>query len=67
MANMKFIAYSVTDSPGGDEQTKSRWTRVGIAFENKDGSLTLLVDSVPLSGKVILQLPEAAKESPEAD
>ena len=54
MANMKFIAYGVTDSAGDDGESKSRWTRVGIPFENKDGSLTLLVDSVPLSGKVIL-------------
>ena len=62
MATMKYIAYGVTDSASDGAESKSRWTRVGIAFENKDGSLTLLVDSIPLSGKVILRLPESNQE-----
>ena len=28
------------------------WPRVGTAFENRDGSVTLALDSIPLSGKL---------------
>ena len=30
----------------------SRWVRVGVAFENKDGSLNVLLDALPLSGRL---------------
>lgn len=32
------------------EGTRSFWTRVGAAFENKDGSITVKLDALPLSG-----------------
>jgi hypothetical protein len=32
------------------EGSKSFWTKVGAAFENRDGSLTLKLDALPLSG-----------------
>jgi len=31
---------------------RSRWVRVGVAFENKDGSLNVLLDALPLSGRL---------------
>ena len=31
---------------------RSRWVRIGVAFDNKDGSLNLLLDAVPLSGRL---------------
>ena len=30
--------------------TKSYWTRVGVGFVNRDGSLTLRLDAIPLGG-----------------
>ena len=32
---------------------KSRWTRVGFAFENKDGSWTVNLSAVPIGGNVL--------------
>ena len=32
------------------EGSRSFWTRVGAAFENRDGSLTIKLDALPLSG-----------------
>jgi hypothetical protein len=31
-------------------QGKSFWTRVGVGFVNRDGSLTLRLDAIPISG-----------------
>jgi hypothetical protein len=31
---------------------RSRWVRVGVAFDNKDGSLNVLLDALPLSGRL---------------
>ena len=31
---------------------RARWVRVGVAFDNKDGSLNLLLDALPLSGRL---------------
>jgi hypothetical protein len=31
-------------------QGKSFWTRVGVGFVNRDGSLTLRLDAIPMSG-----------------
>lgn len=32
------------------EGLRSFWTRVGAAFENRDGSVTIKLDALPLSG-----------------
>jgi hypothetical protein len=40
----------------GDEK-KSFWTRIGTAFENKDGSWNLLFDFIPTNtGRTTIQL-----------
>ena len=43
--NMKAVYTVVERSPG-----KSFWTRVGVGFVNKDASLTLKLDAVPVNG-----------------
>ncbi|UOF82100.1 hypothetical protein [Caudoviricetes sp.] len=34
----------------GDE--KVEWLKIGVAFTNKDGSLNVVMDNIPLSGKI---------------
>jgi hypothetical protein len=34
------------------EGERSRWVRIGVAFDNKDGSLNVLLDALPLSGRL---------------
>lgn len=52
-----YVAYSVR--PRKDQQ-KSKWTEVGVAFRHKDGQgLDVLLDAVPLSGKIVLRVPES--------
>jgi len=45
--NMK-VAYSVTERAG-----KSYWTRIGVAYVNKDGSWNLKLDAIPVAGGTI--------------
>ena len=41
------------------EQGKSPWREVGVGFENdKHDSVTLLLDALPLSGKLVLTRPK---------
>lgn len=58
-----FVVKAVTDLG----RQKSRWKDVGVGFWNKDReSLTILLDAVPLSGKLVLMRPkEREGESPE--
>jgi hypothetical protein len=34
------------------EDRKAVWTELGIGFENKDGSINLMLNAVPLTGKL---------------
>ena len=43
--------FAIYDSKN-DARERSRWVRVGVAFENKDGSLNVLLDALPLSGRL---------------
>lgn len=48
--------WMVEDAPGGtDGTTKSFWTKIGIAVVNDDGSLSLTLAAVPVTGKMILR------------
>lgn len=45
-AKMK-VAYVITER--GD---KSYWSRIGVAFTNRDGSLSVRLDALPTSGQL---------------
>lgn len=40
-------AYALTEREG-----KTYWSRCGVAFENRDGSLTIQLDCLPVSGRL---------------
>ncbi|WP_394836252.1 hypothetical protein LVJ94_05000 [Pendulispora rubella] len=48
-SNMK-VAYTVSERQG-----RSFWTRVGVAFTNRDGSINIRLDAVPVSGNLQLR------------
>ncbi len=35
-----------------EEWSKGVWRKVGTAFENRDGSLTVFLDALPVNGKL---------------
>lgn len=43
--------YTVVDKPDG----KGIWLRIGSSFENRDGSETVLLDAMPVNGKLIIR------------
>jgi hypothetical protein len=45
--------YTVINASSADQ--KGRWVRIGATFLNKDGSESVLLDALPVNGK--LQLP----------
>ena len=42
------VVYAITENKNGNG--KSFWTKIGVAFTNRDGSITLKLDCVPLGG-----------------
>lgn len=44
----KRVAYTVIERGEG----KSYWLRVGTAFENRDGSLNVYLDAIPVNGRL---------------
>lgn len=44
----KRVAYTVIERGEG----KSFWLRVGTAFENRDGSLNVVLDAIPVNGRL---------------
>ncbi len=43
--NMKQLVAAITR--GGSEDKKTYWTKIGVAFQNKDGSMNLKFDFLP--------------------
>lgn len=43
-----------------------RFVRVGVAFENRDGSLNVLLDALPLSGRLHIR-PRAGEPAGEGE
>jgi hypothetical protein len=51
-------AFQVRDTTNG----KGFWNRIGVAWSNRDGSLSLQLECVPLDGRVVLQLADKKKD-----
>ena len=61
MTTPSHTCYTVRDRGEG---RKAYWAIIGSAFTNKDGSLNLVLDSLPLDGKITVRVRE---EKPAAD
>ena len=51
------VVFALTERDG-----KTHWTRVGVAWPNRDGSLTLQLDAIPVSGKLQVREPQERDE-----
>ncbi|MBF0104798.1 MAG: hypothetical protein HQM16_05675 [Deltaproteobacteria bacterium] len=47
------------------ENEKSVWSRIGVAFVNKDDSLNVILDAVPIKGKLHIRDRKDSQESNE--
>ena len=54
--------YTIRDGSNGN----SYWDRIGAAFVNKDGSLNVVLNALPLDGKLHIRDPKPAEAGPSA-
>ena len=62
MANQKpdYVAYTIVET---NEDNKDYCQRVGYAWTNKDGSINITLNALPLNGKLHIRAPKADEES----
>lgn len=59
----RLVAYAIRERP----HSASSWVRIGSAWVNRDGSLNLYLDALPVDGKVHVRRPpvnEATEKKP---
>ena len=49
------VVYCVIAPTPSNGLKKAYWQRVGMAFENRDGSRAVLLNALPLNGRLILR------------
>ena len=54
----KFIAYAIVPSSGSSGEARNHWTRIGAAFENRDQSVTVLLNALPVNARIVLRVPD---------
>jgi hypothetical protein len=62
---MKMV-WTMVERGQGSGAVKSYWTRVGVGFVNRDGSITLRLDAIPLSGTLQVREWEPLERRPDA-
>ena len=51
----------------GMSAARQRWVKVGIAFLNRDQSINVILDALPLNGKLHLKERHPSRSSPGED
>jgi hypothetical protein len=57
----RLAVYTIIDKPGIE---KSIWTRIGSAWINRDQSINILLEALPVNGKLHVREPPARPEAP---
>lgn len=63
MSRMDILATREYDAGG---QTKTAYTRIGTAFQTRNGGWSLIFDALPVNGKALLMEPKPRDEQPRA-
>jgi hypothetical protein len=48
----RMVVYTITEKPGSD---KSFWSKIGSAWINRDSSINIQLDALPVNGKLHLR------------
>lgn len=51
--------YAISEQP--ERQARDRWTKIGIGFVNRDDSINVVLDALPINGRMHIRLREAKK------
>jgi hypothetical protein len=65
--DMKMVWTMIERAPSGGGPAKTFWTKVGVGFVNRDGSITLKLDAIPISGTMQVREWEPYDRRPDAD
>jgi hypothetical protein len=63
--NMKSV-WTMVERTSAAAGTRTYWTRVGVGFVNRDGSVTLRLDAIPINGQLQVREWEPADRRPDA-
>lgn len=62
MSANRWDVMSIREYTDASGQNKTNWTKIGVAFTNKNGSINVQLDALPLDGKCQLQVPLSREE-----
>ncbi len=65
MSKHRYDAMMVEEYIDKEGNGRSKWTKIGAAFANESGSVSIQLNALPINGKVVLQVP-LTKEEREA-
>ena len=54
-----YEVYTIVEGNHSNGLKKNLWIRIGTAFVNKDGSINIKLNALPLSGKLQLREPKS--------
>lgn len=57
--NHRMAVYTVRERGEGK---KSFWARIGTCFTNKDGSLSIVLDALPIDGRLVVREEQPREE-----
>lgn len=57
----------MVEDRGEGDSAKSFWTRVGVAFQNRDGSYSLILSAFPVNGRIQMRDPSPPREDGESE
>jgi hypothetical protein len=61
MSNLHRDVYTIVAGIGDGK--KDRWIKIGASFLNKDGSESVLLDALPINGKLQLCMPKPKEDA----
>lgn len=61
MSNLHRDVYTII--AGTSDGKKDRWIKIGASFLNKDGSESVLLDALPVNGKLQLRTPKPKEDA----
>ena len=56
--------FAITEREQGSTE-KGRWTRIGIGFVNRDNSINVVLDALPLNGRLQIRERKTQQKQPE--
>jgi hypothetical protein len=63
MAKQRLDVFNIRKGKSRDGGERSYWSRCGVAFINKDGSINVKLELLPIDGELHLRAPRPRDES----